>query len=492
MIIEILGAKMLAPYVGTSHFVWTAQIAVTLCALAAGYYAGGRMVDKVQNLARLYWCIMAASLYLFVATLMVRPVAYACLSLNLAIGSLAASTILFFIPLSLLSMTAPFCSRVIATAVATVGATVGRVTSIGTVGSLIGTILIGYLLIPFLPNSSIMFMTAAALLLVAAGYFFVWDKKLRNTPMVMIAVSAALSVCFAGVKAEQARSNRHIAEIFRANSNFGMLQVFDSEQGNRRFFMNDFLMQNSYDPGHHASMSAFTYLLHGLALAYTQRIESVLCIGMGIGVVPMQFSSEGASVDVVEINPAVVPVARRFFGCRPERFNLAIGDGRCFIHSAKKNYDAIVLDAFLGDAPPSHLMTREAFRDMKRLLRPGGVVVINIFGTCEKGKDFFVASLDKTLKSVFSRVKIFSENRVINNYYFLASDNQGLSLIHPQDMAAVPPLVRAKVSAALFSSVTMTPESGIVLTDDYNPVDYYDAINREELRKKMVAFARWL
>ena len=46
MIVEILGAKMLAPHVGTSHFVWTAQIAVTLVALATGYYLGGRLVDR--------------------------------------------------------------------------------------------------------------------------------------------------------------------------------------------------------------------------------------------------------------------------------------------------------------------------------------------------------------------------------------------------------------------------------------------------------------
>ncbi len=45
LIVEILGARMLSPYVGTSHFVWTAQIMVTLAALAAGYYAGGRLVD---------------------------------------------------------------------------------------------------------------------------------------------------------------------------------------------------------------------------------------------------------------------------------------------------------------------------------------------------------------------------------------------------------------------------------------------------------------
>ena len=55
MIVEILGAKMLSPFMGLSHFVWTAQIAVTLVALACGYYAGGRLADRSQRLDWLYW-----------------------------------------------------------------------------------------------------------------------------------------------------------------------------------------------------------------------------------------------------------------------------------------------------------------------------------------------------------------------------------------------------------------------------------------------------
>src|ERR1700758_3592118 len=104
MIIEILGAKMLAPYVGTSHFVWTAQIAVTLVALAAGYYLGGRLVDKAPQLNRIYFCILGAAVYLALTVLMVRPVAYAFLSFRLALGSLLASAFLFFVPLALLAM----------------------------------------------------------------------------------------------------------------------------------------------------------------------------------------------------------------------------------------------------------------------------------------------------------------------------------------------------------------------------------------------------
>src|SRR5580765_6576361 len=92
MIVEILGAKMLAPYVGTSHFVWTAQIAVTLVALAIGYYFGGWLVGRSTKLGRLYVCILLAAIYLCVSVLVREPIAYACLEFRLALGALLTST----------------------------------------------------------------------------------------------------------------------------------------------------------------------------------------------------------------------------------------------------------------------------------------------------------------------------------------------------------------------------------------------------------------
>src|SRR3954449_3573 len=107
MVVEILGAKMLSPYVGLSHFVWTAQIAVTLIALACGYYAGGRLADRSQGVSWLYWSLLVAAGYMALSVLICGPVAYWCLDFNLAVGSLLASAVLFFVPLGLLAMTSP-------------------------------------------------------------------------------------------------------------------------------------------------------------------------------------------------------------------------------------------------------------------------------------------------------------------------------------------------------------------------------------------------
>src|SRR5207302_1421513 len=156
------------------------------------------------------------------------------------------------------------------------------------------------------------------------------------------------------------------------------------------------------------SLSQFTYMLAGLARAYTTNIHDVLCIGLGVGIVPMDFANQGLSVDVVEINPAVVPVAARYFNLETNKLHITIDDGRHFLNRCTKKYDVVVLDAFLGDSSPSHLLTREAFTAVRNVLRPDGVLAINAFADLDPGQDFFAASLNDTLKAVFQSVRIHS------------------------------------------------------------------------------------
>jgi predicted membrane-bound spermidine synthase len=485
MVVEILGAKMLSPYIGLSHFVWTAQIAVTLVALACGYYVGGRLADRSQQLARLYWAILGAAVYLAVTVRICEPIAYWCLDFDLAVGSLLASTILFFVPLALLAMTGPFLVRIITSSVAGVGGNVGRLTAIGTLGSLGGTLLIGYVLIPLLPNSLTMYFTALALMLVCAG-FFVLSRAIGQASVVLV-----LTVALAAAGSSFLRSAHkysYVKELFRGNSHFGMLQVLDRNGGDCRYYLNDCLIQNTYDPGRKLSVSHFTYALSGLARAYTTNITDVLCIGLGVGIVPMEFARRGAHVDVVEINPAVVPMATRFFDLDAGKLNLTLDDGRHFLNRCRKQYDVVVLDAFLGDSSPSHLLTRQAFASIHRVLRPGGTLVINSFGNLETGRDFFTASLNKTLKAVFRSVVAHTSGD--GGIFFVASDQAKLEFVHAPDLGNVHPEVLDDTKATYAGIVDTAPGHGRVLTDDHNPAEFYDARNREDFRRRLAMSVR--
>jgi len=485
MIIEILGAKMLSPYIGLSHFVWTAQIAVTLVALACGYYAGGRLADQSPQLARLYWAILAAALYLVLTVHLCEPLAYWCLDFSLPVGSLLASALLFFIPLALLATTGPYLVRVITSTVAGVGGNVGRLTAISTLGSLAGTLLIGYLLIPLLPNSRTMTGTALGLMLVSAGYFLFTRRRGAAALLLLLALGAAA----AGQRSlSSTPAYAHVVELFRGNSHFGQLQVVDARAYPYRMYLNDNLVQNTYDPERKLSVSLFTCALAGLADVYTPRLADALCIGLGVGIVPMELAHRGVRVDVVEINPAVVPVAVRFFDLQTNQIHLTLDDGRHFLNRCRRQYDTVILDAFLGDSSPTHLFTREAFSAIRRVLRPGGTLVINSFGSLDEGRDFFSTSLHHTLQAVFPSVRAHASGD--GAIFFVASDQPELAFRREPDLSRVHPYILREVQSLYAGVVHPAPAQGCILTDDFNPAEFYDARNREDFRRKLALAAR--
>jgi SAM-dependent methyltransferase len=178
-----------------------------------------------------------------------------------------------------------------------------------------------------------------------------------------------------------------------------------------------------------------------------------------------------------------VPVAEKYFDLDPKAFRLFIGDGRYFLNHTTDRYDAVLLDAFLGDSSPSHLMSREAFASVKRVLKPDGVLVINTFVDYEAKRDFLGASLFKTLSSVFSAVRVHGARGA--NSLFVASPRATLNFVHLPVLSEVHSDALSEVREAFTHVWEPDPSFGILLTDDYNPVEYYDAANREKLRRAL-------
>jgi len=481
MIVEILGAKMLAPYTGTSHFVWTAQIGVTLVSLAVGYAVGGWIADRVKSPAPLYFALLAAALFLTFSVLGCRVVSLACVRINLAVGSLMASAFLFFIPLCFLAMVPPFLVRSLTLSLTQVGTSVGRLSAISTIGSVVGTVAIGYAMIPFFSNSHIMFGTAIFLALMAVVYFFVWQRTWAF--FAVIGLIAIVAIVFLGIRQPVLKLSSRFVEIYNTNSNFGLMQVVDEPMTGRRFYLNDLLTQNCYHIPTKQSTSMFTYMLYEMARCSVEEIKDVLCIGMGVGIVPMKFAEEGAAVDIVEINPKVIPLAKDFFDFKPEKFNITVGDGRTLVANAKKKYDVIVLDAFLGESPPSHLMTVEAFIGIRDMLKPGGALVINSFGSFSKDRNLFCSSFEKTLKAVFPTVKCFAVGESEANFYYTALLDSEATFVREPDFEDFPESLRKEAAALFDSDVSSIDERSILITDDYNPIDILDAKNRMYLRQ---------
>ena len=145
--------------------------------------------------------------------------------------------------------------------------------------------------------------------------------------------------------------------------------------------------QSCVNPRHPRRM-VFTYTrMMMAALLLAPEPSSVLVAGLGGGTLPTAFAEllPQARIDVVEIDPAVVAAAGKYFGfAESERLRVHVRDARVFIKRALargERYDIVLLDAFGGDYIPEHLLTTEFLDETRALLAPGGVIAANTFSS---------------------------------------------------------------------------------------------------------------
>jgi len=215
----------------------------------------------------------------------------------------------------------------------------------------------------------------------------------------------------------------------------------------------------------------YTQMMLG-ALYLKPDPHSILIIGLGGGTLPRTLEKllPDADIDVVEIDPAVVGVARQYFGFRPdERVHLSVQDGRAYVRQSlrgSKRYELIMLDAYEHQYIPEHMLTREFLTEVRSLLQPGGIVAANTFSSSRLYQNESV-----TYSSVFGEFyNLRSGNRVI-----LATNGPLPSIEEAtrnsrRFTAAFEPYGFAAQSVlALFSTRPDWDPSARVLTDQYSP-----------------------
>jgi spermidine synthase len=204
------------------------------------------------------------------------------------------------------------------------------------------------------------------------------------------------------------------------------------------------------------------------------RPRSILIIGLGGGTLPRVLvkALPDAAIDVVEIDPAVVSVAKRYFGfVTGERVRVIEMDGRVYVKRAireRRQYDLIMLDAFDHEYIPEHLLTQEFLREVKTLLAPGAVLAANTFSSSRLYDHESV-----TYASVFGPFfNLKQENRVILLTHGPAPSSQQIAANSKVHENVLQPLGvdRARM-LKLFSTKPDWNSRARVLTDQYSPAN---------------------
>src|SRR3990172_4071813 len=168
--LEIVGSRVLAPYFGSSVYVWGSLISIFLAALSLGYYLGGRAADRWPRAGVLASSISLAGVLILALPLIFRPVleAFSAWDLGPRLSPLLASIVLFVLPSILMGATSPFAIKLAATDLATVGNTAGLLYAISTAGSIAGTLLTAFVLIPAMGVRAILYTLGVSLIVLSA------------------------------------------------------------------------------------------------------------------------------------------------------------------------------------------------------------------------------------------------------------------------------------------------------------------------------------
>jgi MFS family permease len=196
MVFEIVGARVLAPFMGTSIFIWSALIGVILAFLSAGYWWGGRVADKKPNYQSFSFIIFLAAVFIGLTGIFKLPVLNFLQSAvkDIRFGAVLASVILFGPASFLLAMISPYAARLKMTDLNRSGETVGRLYAVSTIGSILGTFLTGLVLVLYLGNTKIIFLLSALVLIAS---LLAYSKKYVTAKVVLILL-AFVGLGFAG------------------------------------------------------------------------------------------------------------------------------------------------------------------------------------------------------------------------------------------------------------------------------------------------------
>ena len=474
MIIEIVGSRILAPYFGVTIISWTVLIGVILSFLSLGYFIGGRLADYKSKPEILANIILLSALTVFI----IIPINIPFLNLltikinhnNLSV--ILASLFLFGAPSFLLGMITPYATKLRIVTLKSSGKIVGNLYAVSTVGSIVGTFAAGFFLIPNLGITNI--LNLIVIILIIASFLVQLPKLFsKKMSLIILFIVACVALYF-----YQHKGYSGLVDVDTLyNRGWIYTEVDHSTKRLVRYLKTGpFGLQGGMFLDKDNDLVFKYQKYYRLGDFFNPNIKNALGIGGGTYSYPKDFlkNHSKAKLDVVEIDPGITELARKYFNLENDvRLTNIVEDGRIYLNNNQKQYDAIYIDAFNTNIIPYQLTTREAVQKIYNSLTSNGVVIVNIISAIEGDKSKLLRSEFKTYQTVFSVVYLFqvdnkSPNAVQNIILIGLKNNRKINLEsgNAEFNGYLKTIVRKKIAVDL-----------PILSDNYAPVDYYTTIS---------------
>lgn len=478
MAVELSASRLLAPYFGTSSIIWTIIIGLIMISLSAGNIIGGRSADKYNSIGRLFFWIWIASLWIaaiplfgkYVITLSVVLLMWVLPNNLLVAGSVLSCLVIFTFPLVILGMVSPYLVKLGVKSMDDNGKTTGKIYALSTIGSIIGTFVPTFCTIPYIGTNKTFFVFALLLNIICLFYFMTRKINAAKHIISAIVMIALVAIPFSNSYAFWTNP------VLEDESLYNYLQVSENKDSvilstNVAFGVQSIYMKNRTLSGlyyDYALMAPFF-----IKDAAVDKPFNVLVLGMGTGTYAKEckYFFPDSHIDGVEIDRKIVDLSKKYFELKDNEADIYVNDGRTFLMSKDAGkYDVIMVDAYHDITIPFHMSTTEFFKEVKKHLNPGGVIMININMRSEKSTEI-VDYLTETLKSNMNKVYKYNVPNTTNTLVF-SSDSEEMARNLEENTSALPennPLIR--IAGNVKNNLKEVTSDSHILTDDLAPVE---------------------
>ena len=481
MMIELLGTRIIGPFYGVSMIVWSSLLSTALFALSIGYLLGGRLADTAPRL-RLSHILLVTAIFIGIIPLISKPVQIATDVMGLRWGALASALVLFTPCLIGLGMVGPYVIKITTRGLERVGRTAGTVYAISTLGSVFGTLLLGFYLLPLFGTVSIV-LSLSVLLLVMAFVLASCEHLRLGAKLSLwrwgVATVGLAAVVIFGVGGHSGqRDYPGYVTVFEQETHYGWVRVIDQPEAGVRWLMSGGSTIGAEDLDSGRGLLDYQQVA-GLLPLFNPDGKSALLVGLGCGHLVNIYNRFDIVTDSIEIDPTVAWVAGKYFSFESSG-EVWVGDARHQIRKLDRQYDFMIHDSFTGGAEPIHLLSQEMFLELKARLKPGGVMALNMVGLTVDGEMQPVEAVAKTLDSVFDHRRTFvsTPGSAFNDFVFFVSDQP---VVLDQS-----PRFRKPVDWLLEREVDISGVSGLLITDDFNPLETLNIVKAIAYRNMLV------
>jgi len=480
--IELATSRLVAPYFGSSTFIWANLIGLTLTFLSIGYWIGGRVADRSPRPALLFTITACASFFAGIIPIMSSRIlsrslnAFDEVDVGAFYGSLVGVLLLLAVPVSLLGFVTPFAIRLRLNAISNAGNTAGNIYALSTVGSIAGSFLPVLVLIPLF-GTRITFLILALSLLIPSILGLILVGAFGRTSLgVLLVVVLVLLNWVNDVGAIKPADRGRL--IYETESDSNYIQVLE-QNGRTLLALNDgHAIHSIYDPSNLLTQGPWDYFMIGPLFnrpGHTS-IDRALVIGLAGGTTARQLTKAYGPIpiDGVEIDPEIARIGREYFGLNDpslRNVNVIVNDGRYFLRTSADRYDLIGVDAYRQPYIPFHLTTKEFFQDVSDHLAADGVAVINVGRTETDYR--LVDVIASTMQTVFPSVYLIDTERYSNTIVVATKQPTNQENFSAAVNALAPDDLRRVVGERSIDtgSIRVPTTQADVFTDDHAPVE---------------------